>query len=108
MTIFRACTVCGALSEGVRCSRHVQRTKRPSATRRGYGVRWRAERVRYLAAFPICQDPEGCLEPAVDVHHRDGLGPRGPRGYDWANLQGLCRSHHAKLTAAEKPAGWAA
>lgn len=43
---------------------------------------------------------------AEDVHHRDGLGPDGPRGHKWDNLQALTHNHHATVTARQQPAGF--
>jgi len=73
----------------------------------GYGARWRRTRNAYIAEFPRCEWP-GCTKPAIDVHHIDGLGPHGPRGYDWTNLQSLCRSHHRHETEHTKRARRAA
>lgn len=50
---------------------------------------------------PVCEwverDESGswqrCDREAVHVHHIDGLGCRGPRGYDMGNLQALCPQH---------------
>ena len=30
------------------------------------------------ATFSHCEWPEGCAEPALDIHHKDGLGPLSP------------------------------
>lgn len=62
--------------------------------------------MAYLLAHPICEDPVGCIEPATDVDHIDGLGPNGPRGHDWDNLRSSCHSHHSKRTARDQPGGW--
>jgi 5-methylcytosine-specific restriction protein A len=40
------------------------------------------------------------------VHHLDGLGPTGPLGHKWVNLQALCQTHHSQITAREQPGGW--
>lgn len=105
--IRRACTVCGALSDRKRCERHRPKDPRPSAAKRGYDTRWRATRARFLREHPGCQFPD-CPEPASDVHHRDGLGPSGPRGHDPSNLAALCQRHHSAITAQMQPGGWAA
>lgn len=93
---------------GIRPIDHKHRAPdtRPSARERGYDSGWECTRSAYLMVYPICQHPKGCIQPATDVHHLDGLGPRGPRGHDWANLQGLCHAHHSALTATEQPGGW--
>lgn len=104
---------CPALiAAGTRCEHHRKSKRRqadqrrPNARARGYDQTWERTRANYLAAFPICQWHEGCLTPAVDVHHLDGQGPAGPHGHDWANLAGLCRSHHAQTTARQQPGGF--
>ena len=86
--------------------KHRSKDKRPSASRRGYDAKWMQTRRSYLSAFPICQWHEGCIREATDVHHLDGQGPKGDKGHDWGNLQGLCHSHHSRLTATEQPGGF--
>ena len=94
---------CPSLTQTTRCDRHrkerrrTQDKHRPSASERGYDRKWARTRRAYLKRFPHCQ-ATGCTEPAVDVHHLDGEGPKGPRGHDWTNLQGLCHSHHSRIT----------
>lgn len=39
------------------------------------------------------------------VHHLDGLGPKGPRGFDPANVQALAKVCHDRETAKLQPAG---
>lgn len=68
-----------------------------SASARGYGSKWRKYRTWYIKQHPTCVT---CGKPATDVDHIDGLGPNGPRGYDETNLQSMCRSCHARKTAA--------
>lgn len=99
---------CPALTEGRFCPDHRQAPpdKRPSAHRRGYDAQWRKTRAQFLKTHPTCQDASGCLKPATDVDHIDGLGPNGPRGYDWSNLRSLCHSHHSQRTARDQPGGW--
>jgi 5-methylcytosine-specific restriction protein A len=95
---------CPELTSTGRCPAHRQRA---SASSRGYDVHWRRTRGRYLKHHPVCETA-GCTSPAVDVHHLDMLGPNGPDGHRWANLQALCHPHHAQLTARLQPGGWAA
>lgn len=103
---------CPELATSTRCDRHSKLRKAQAQRRRvqprqaGYDSKWERTRKDYLRLHPLCQWHEGCIAPAVDVHHLDGLGPLGPRGHDFSNLEGLCRRHHAKTTAAESPAGW--
>jgi hypothetical protein len=35
----------------------------------------------------------------------DGLGCRGPRGYDMGNLMALCAQHHSPISAQQRWAG---
>lgn len=65
--------------------------------------RWRRLSARILRERVTCEDASGCTQPAAEVHHVDGLGPAGPRGYDRANLQALCSSHHSAITNASRP-----
>lgn len=103
---------CPELVRGGKCEVHrlLDRKRsdrrRPGPRDRGYDTRWERTQAAYLAAHPYCEDEEGCIEPATDVHHLDGLGPLGPRGHDWDNLQSLCHPHHSKRTARDQPGGW--
>lgn len=109
---WRVCTVSGCpelVLGGGRCPgcRRDADRRRGSPAARGYDARWRRTRARYLIATPGCEQP-GCTSLAVDVHHRDGLGPTGLSGHDDANLEALCSVHHKRITAREQPGGWAA
>ena len=81
-----------------RCPDHKGRARSGTP---GYGARWRRTRNAYIAEFPDC---ERCARPGVDVHHRDHQGPTGPHGYDWTNLETLCRSCHRRETEHTKRA----
>jgi 5-methylcytosine-specific restriction protein A len=102
MTALRVCPVpgCPILTHGGPCEAHrlararARDRARPSRHERGYGQRWRQVRGRFLKAHPTC---ERCGRPATEAHHRDGLGPLGPMGYTWANLQALCKSCHSRI-----------
>lgn len=92
---------CGELVPSGYCDTH-RTTGRPrtDATTRGYGHRWSDVSRAYRRAHPTC---ERChRRPATLVHHVDGLGPGGPRGYDPANLEAVCRTCH---TAAHRDLG---
>jgi 5-methylcytosine-specific restriction protein A len=110
----RPCTQpgCPTLVATGYCDQHTKErrrasdAKRPSASQRGYDAKWRRTRADYLRTHPICEDPEGCIAPATDVHHLDGLGPNGPRGHDHQNLESRCHSHHSQETAREQRGGW--
>jgi 5-methylcytosine-specific restriction protein A len=86
--------------------KHRVKDRRPSARARGYDNRWAKTRAAYLRALPTCQWHEGCIAQATQVHHLDGLGPKGPKGHDWGNLQGLCASHHSQITSELQPGGF--
>jgi 5-methylcytosine-specific restriction protein A len=90
-----------------RIRRRAYDARRPGARARGYDARWQSTRDAYLAAHPTCEcdDPQ-CHEAATEVHHRDGLGPSGPHGHDWANLRAMTQTCHARVTAQEQPGGW--
>jgi 5-methylcytosine-specific restriction protein A len=84
----------------VRCVR-----PRASSSQRGYDYRWQKARLAFLADHPLCEGEcadAGRVTEAVDVHHVDGLGPKGPRGFDETNLVALCHSCHSKVTRSEQ------
>lgn len=95
---------CPELTDKGKCETHERQrhretnAKRPSSRQAGYDRKWELEREKYLSHFPLCAV---CGAPAKDLHHVDGLGPLGPRGYDWGNLEGLCRSCHSRETGKE-------
>ena len=62
---------------------------------------WIKLRARKLRRNPICEWPD-CDHPAEHVHHIDGLGCRGPRGYDMGNLMALCAAHHNPISARQR------
>jgi 5-methylcytosine-specific restriction protein A len=103
----RYCHRCGAVVEmgHKHRDRDKERARRSDPNQQAYrgkgelGQQWRRVREEFLRAHPICQWPEGCLEQASHVHHRDGEGPTGARGLDPSNLQGLCPSHHGQIEA---------
>lgn len=94
------------------CTRAARRG-RGSARARGYDQEWERTQRAYLEAHPYCECDECMVLPeimrpwATEVHHRDGLGPNGPRGHDWSNLMSATRAHHSRITAREQPGGWA-
>jgi 5-methylcytosine-specific restriction protein A len=87
--------------------------RRETAAERGYDAEWRATRAAFLEEHPQCECDDCLLLPlwrrpdAVDVDHRDGLGPTGPRGHDWSNLRAMSHEHHSRRTARDQPGGWA-
>lgn len=82
---------------------HLYEQQRGTAASRGYGARWQRLRKMYLAAHPICVDPDsvhpGQVIPATDPHH---IIPRREGGPDSEeNLMALCHSCHSRLEARE-------
>jgi hypothetical protein len=67
----------------------------------GYDRRWMKLRARKLRLNPICEWPD-CDHAAEHVHHIDGRGCRGPRGYDMGNLMSLCAAHHNPISARQR------
>jgi 5-methylcytosine-specific restriction enzyme A len=67
--------------------RRKRKDRRPSASKRGYGARWQRFRKRFLRDNPWCAR---CPNPATQVHHLDGLGPKGPLGFEPSNCEALC------------------
>lgn len=100
---------CPELTDQTYCTTHARDrdARRPGRHARGYDARWRHTRRRYLATHPHCEEPR-CAARATEVHHRDGLGPSGPRGHDADNLEALCKRHHSQRTARDQRAGTAA
>jgi 5-methylcytosine-specific restriction protein A len=86
---------CPELTDRGYCQRHrtTGQSLQLGATVRGYGHRWRELARAYRTRHPVCERP-GCTRPSALVHHRDGLGPRGPRGFDVTNLEAICRPCH--------------
>lgn len=86
---------CPELCETSWCTKHRPKDPRPNSSRRGYDAKWRRTRAAYLAQHPTCV---ACGNPATEVDHIDGQGPRGPHGHDWANLQPMCKRCHTDKT----------
>ena len=84
-------------------SRKKRTDDRPNAGQRGYGATWQKCRAMHIAREPLCREcgKEGRLVSATEVDHIKPLAAGGDR-YDPANLQSLCRSHHARKTWREK------
>jgi 5-methylcytosine-specific restriction protein A len=103
---------CPTLTEQTRCERHrkakrrQEDKRRPNARQRGYDTQWSRFRAQFLRDHPICGWHQGCLAQATDVHHLDGQGPKGERGYDPSNCLQLCGPHHSMVTAREQRGGW--
>ena len=76
---------------------------RPSASRRGYGSRWRRARAAYLARHALCVrcQATGRIEPSTTVDHI--VPHRGDQTLFWdeANWAALCKRCHDTKTARE-------
>lgn len=104
-----ACTTPGCPNEstGGRCRecRRKADSLRPNSNQRGYTSRWATVARQYLAAHPLCECDDCLLltrserPRAAHVHHIDGLGPNGPRGFDPDNFLALSHPCHSRVTA---------
>ena len=78
--------------------------QRGSSSARGYDATWRKLRRWFLRKNPVCVE---CLRkdkravPADEVDHITPIRRGGAR-LDPANLQSLCKRHHAQKTAREQ------
>lgn len=111
--------ICPELVEGGGpCPKHAKARdlQRGSSYERGYDVKWARTRTAYLdhlrgldpeglARCEECGQSEAELEHPLEVDHIDGLGPNGPRGHDFENLQALCRHDHQRKTALQTKTG---
>lgn len=112
-TLRRLCSHPGCSSDAIRnrqfCAPHAatrdqahrqQKDKgRPSASARGYDVKWRRIRAMFLRHNPVCLH---CSRPAEEVDHIIPLAQNGTN--KWDNLQPLCKSCHSKKTGRDKRA----
>lgn len=96
MVVLSVCAKHGRI--GCECGR---KDSRPSAGRRGYGIKWQRIRRRHLERQPFCVE---CGALATDVDHIDG----DSRNNEPTNLRSFCHSHHSQRTARDQPGGWAA
>lgn len=105
---------CSALvSNGSYCDKH-QTTKqdndkqRGNANKRGYGHKWRKERLEYLSNNPLCVTclSHGRVEPSREVDHIQVC--KGDKALFWrrSNWQALCKSCHSRKTASEDMGAW--
>lgn len=81
---------------------------RPTASQRGYGVKWQRERDRYLADHPacaLCQRDGRHVEATVVDHIEPVASATDSKFWRRSNWQPLCRDHHAAKTADDKRRG---
>lgn len=65
--------------------------------------RWRRFRLMYLSEFPLCVhcESKGFAVEAKELDHIIQI-KKGGEMYSYNNLQGLCKSCHARKSAGEK------
>ena len=98
------------LTDGsTRCGAHSARKPdpRPSASARGYDVKWRRNAARFLKAHPLCVD---CSAPATAADHdpveRRVLVALGdPHPDAWHHLRPRCTPCHNRRTASTSRRG---
>lgn len=101
---------CRELTRGGRCEQHkksyeaynrnTQTPERTADVRWYNSRRWRKLKATVLNRDVVCQE-NGCMAPATEVDHVIPRKQDESLAYDSSNLQGLCRSCHAKKTRAE-------
>ena len=75
---------------------------------------WRRLRLAFLQENPLCShcQKKGIITPATEIDHIQSVNPHDPYNtqsgkygepLNRANLQALCKSCHAKKTAATRP-----
>jgi 5-methylcytosine-specific restriction protein A len=81
---------------------------RGTARERGYDSAWKARRLAFLRAHPLCRlcEEKGLCEPARVVDHV--VPHKGDRALfeDDLNLQGLCIPCHNRKTATTDRGAW--
>ena len=105
----RVCGLCGGVHRsGERCPKAIERDRerkarhdeqRPSASERGYGVKWREARAAFLAKHPKCVK---CGAPATVVDHV--IAHKGDMRLFWDrnNWSPLCAHHHNSTKQSEE------
>ena len=92
---------CPALVKGRFCRDHARSTDqaRGTATERGYDKDWATFRVAHIGnTCENCGVHRDDSEWPLELHHIDGLGPKGPRGRDPENIETLCKPCHTTKT----------
>lgn len=92
---------------GSRCDQHLlpkdrsHEAIRLSASKRGYGSKWKKKRDAYVKSHPWCEDPYGIHQgQRVRMKIVDHKIPRGQGGKDVdSNYQSLCGRCHNYKTA---------
>jgi len=85
----------------------LHRDRRGSAHSRGYGVRWRKARLRFLAEHPLCVmcERRGVISAAAIVDHI--IPHKGDAALFWDenNWQGLCITDANSVKQAQERSG---
>lgn len=88
---------------GGRCSTHERKRdqERGTSHQRGYGAKWRAYRLRFLQAHPLCAPclAEGRTTAATVVNHKVAHKGDPELFWDPANHEPNCRPHHDRITS---------
>lgn len=86
----------------LRLPRYRRQSQRPNAAKRGYcSNAWKQTRLAFLAANPICCEPD-CHQPATEVDHRHGTsGPDIDPAFYTGPFDAYCKRHHSAKTARE-------
>ncbi|AIQ31649.1 HNH endonuclease [Paenibacillus sp. FSL P4-0081] len=104
----RPCNKAGCrelVSNGGYCDKHRQQREqhRGTSASRGYGHKWKKERLEYLKLHPLCVvcKASGVAGAATVVDHI--IPHKGDDKLFWrrSNWQPLCASHHSQKTAKE-------
>ena len=76
---------------------------RKNAASRGYGHKWRKERLAYLYRNPLCKqcEADGRVVPATVVDHITPHRGNMTLFWDMDNWQPLCKECHDRKTAKE-------
>lgn len=98
------CTCGNIVPHGERCACQINQTRernkrhdrrRPNASQRGYGSKWRKARAAFLAMFDRCAWP-GCNAKATLVDHIIPHKGDDHLFWDQTNWQPLCTSCHSR------------
>lgn len=98
-------TGCRELTDKGYCDKHRQEKdrRRGTSASRGYGHKWRKERLEYLEKNPVCVMclAAGTIEAATVVDHI--IPHKGDDKLFWrrSNWQPLCETHHNEKTVRE-------
>ncbi len=85
-----------------RCDAHEAKAeaRRGTSNSRGYGSKWQAYRLRFLAAHPLCSmcEAENRVTPSTVVDHVRAHKGDQQLFWDPANHRAVCKPHHDQRT----------